>query len=280
MKCEKCGAEISEYSRFCGECGNVVNERTDLLQGTDENVVIERVNSKKETNKIVILLAVLIAVVAVAGVAISALIISGNNNSDDNGFSIAETTDDPDTTELITNAPAVTSDTAGSTVAPIIVITTPAPVYQESVSSDTSSYAADTVQSYMYVVNCDEWISLRASASTSASRITTIPLGAVVGYISNAGNGFYKISYNGMTGYALSSYLSNTNTSSAALDITMHVVDCDEWISLRESPSTSAARLATIPLGASVTYISNAGDGFYKISYNGQVGYALSQYLE
>lgn len=275
MKCEKCGAEISEYSRFCGECGNVVNERTDLLQGTDENVVIERINSKKEKNKIVILLAVLIAVVAVAGVAISALIISGNNNSDDNGFSIAETT------ELITNEPAVTAEPAGSTAAPIIVITTPAPAYQESVSSDTSSYtAADAVQSYMYVVNCDEWISLRASASTSASRITTIPLGAVVGYISNAGNGFYKVSYNGMTGYVLASYLSNTNTSSAALDITMHVVDCDEWISLRESPSTASARLATIPLGASVTYISNAGGGFYKISYNGQVGYALSQYLE
>lgn len=60
----------------------------------------------------------------------------------------------------------------------------------------------------MYVVNCDEWISLRSSASTSAKRLKKMPLGVSCKYLSSAKNGFYKVKYNGTTGYALSKYLS------------------------------------------------------------------------
>jgi len=59
-----------------------------------------------------------------------------------------------------------------------------------------------------------------------------------------------------------------------------YVVNCNEWISLREYRSTQAPRLAKIPLGAYVeihedTYIN----GFWQVRYRGIVGYALGDYL-
>ncbi|MCC8025388.1 MAG: SH3 domain-containing protein [Clostridium sp.] len=135
----------------------------------------------------------------------------------------------------------------------------------------------------LYVVNCDEFITLRSSASTSASELTKIPLGSVVSYVSTAENGFYKVIFNGKTGYALASYLSSDPYYYETPDTngypTMYVVNCDEFITLRSSDSTSASEITKIPLGAAVSYISTAGNGFYKIIYNGNTGYALASYL-
>ncbi len=132
----------------------------------------------------------------------------------------------------------------------------------------------------MYVVNCNESITLRTEPSTSASEICQIPLGAAVSYISSASNGFYRISYLGYTGYALASYLSEEDPGSDTLYTTMRVVNCKESITLRTSPSTAAAEICQIPLGATVSYIEVAANGFYKIVYLGRTGYALASYLE
>jgi len=60
----------------------------------------------------------------------------------------------------------------------------------------------------------------------------------------------------------------------------MHVVNCNESITMRTSPSTKAGEICQIPLGAKISYVEPAGDGFYKIMYNGKVGYVLAAYLE
>ena len=59
----------------------------------------------------------------------------------------------------------------------------------------------------------------------------------------------------------------------------LKVVNCDEYITLREEPSTSASALARMPLGAAVDMLGRAKDGFWHVSYEGQSGYALSKYL-
>lgn len=68
---------------------------------------------------------------------------------------------------------------------------------------------------------------------------------------------------------------------------TGYIVNCDEWISLREYPSTEAPRLAEIPLGAQVTVYNRfyrSGEPgiynlFYKVTYRGIEGYALCHYI-
>lgn len=140
-------------------------------------------------------------------------------------------------------------------------------------------YSAPQTASYQtyYVVNCKESITLRTSPDTSASEICQIPLGASVSYVENAKNGFYKVIYLGNTGYALVSYLSQSNSSST--NIRMQVVNCNESITLRKIPSVDGEEICQIPLGAYVYYTSDAENGFLCVEYNGSTGYALASYL-
>lgn len=132
-----------------------------------------------------------------------------------------------------------------------------------------------------YVVNCQKSITLRSEPSTSASEITQIPFGKAVGFIETADNGFSKINYDGLVGYGLSSYLSSDKPSARNSERRWaQVVNCEDWITLRSSPSTSAGFLARIPLGAYVICIGDAGNEFYEVEYDGRHGYALKAYLE
>ena len=147
----------------------------------------------------------------------------------------------------------------------------------------------------MFVSNCAESISLRESPSTQARALRQIPFGAPVTVLGSAENGFYQVIYNGVTGYSLASYLVSYQPSeserlerpagsTASSNVsggyrTMYCVNCREYITLRSIPSTSGADLGHIPLGASVSYVGTAENGFYEVIYNGRRGYALAQYL-
>ena len=148
--------------------------------------------------------------------------------------------------------------------------------------------AMTQVLTTLYVVNCNESITLRTADSTSAKEIRQIPLGAAVSFMENAANGFYKVSYNGSTGYALASYLSvdpynhyvASTTAAADTSWTGKVVRCNEFITLRKTPSTKGEEITKIPLGAIVTVYSGADNGFYYINYYGIEGYALASYID
>lgn len=149
--------------------------------------------------------------------------------------------------------------------------------------NNTNESNDTTVKYTMYVVNCNEWISLRSKPNTDSAQITTMSLGASCGFIEASVNGFYKVSYNGTTGYALAQYLSverpHINAHVAPRNQILYVVNCNESITLRTSDSINAGEITQIPLGASVEFLAQARNGFYKIRYNGRVGYSLSQYL-
>ena len=125
----------------------------------------------------------------------------------------------------------------------------------------------------MYVCNCNESISLRAYPSTEAEALTQIPLGAVVQEIGGGNKVFAHVSYGGLTGYALYSYLTTYSW-------VYRVAYCNEYISLRNAPSTDADVLRRVPLGAHVRFVKDAGNGFYYVYYNGSLGYVLNSYLE
>lgn len=79
--------------------------------------------------------------------------------------------------------------------------------------SAAAKTATETQKSYpkyetYYVVNCKESITLRPQPNVSSGELCQIPYGSAVSYIESAQNGFYKIVYNGATGYGLAAYLS------------------------------------------------------------------------
>lgn len=74
--------------------------------------------------------------------------------------------------------------------------------YAKVGSSSTVNYMGNLV-----VVNCEEWVSLRAQPSTKSERMTKVPLHALVENCYLAGNGFVLCEYNGMCGFILEEYL-------------------------------------------------------------------------
>ncbi len=59
----------------------------------------------------------------------------------------------------------------------------------------------------------------------------------------------------------------------------MEVVNCNEWVSLRESPSTSSKRLVKVSLGAIVSNCEQLNEDWIYAEYDGYSGYILAQYL-
>ena len=60
----------------------------------------------------------------------------------------------------------------------------------------------------------------------------------------------------------------------------MEVVNCNEWVSLRQRPSTSAKRLVKVSLGAIVDNCRQIDDEWIYAEYDGYSGYILAKYLQ
>ncbi|MGD9713826.1 MAG: SH3 domain-containing protein [Thermomicrobiales bacterium] len=122
----------------------------------------------------------------------------------------------------------------------------------------------------------DGALNLRSAASTTAAVLRVMPDGAAVTLLGSSANGFHRISYQGVTGWAWSAYLS-TNGSSASSAGTARVID--GALNLRTSASTNSGVLRIMPDGASVTLLGQTSNGFTLVSYQGMRGWAYALYL-
>ena len=138
-----------------------------------------------------------------------------------------------------------------------------------------TAFAENNVVATYIVVNCRQSITLRVTPSVYADELAQIPLGQAVGFIEDIGNGFYKINYDGLVGFALAEYLSPQKSARTAT-----VVNCRQSITLREEATTYARELVQIPLGAHVKYLGVETNSFYKVEYRGMVGFVLKTYIE
>lgn len=151
------------------------------------------------------------------------------------------------------------------------------PQYPSASSGDTS------VKYSMYVVNVKNSIYLRsAPVENSSNIICEIPLGAEVGFIENTNGTFFKIYYQGKYGYSKAEYLSSVPYSVHADPSGDYMTVCNVKTSiyLRSAPVENSSNIiCEIPVNSTVEFIENANGTFYKIRWNGQVGYAKSEYL-
>lgn len=118
-------------------------------------------------------------------------------------------------------------------------------------------------------------LNLRSGASTGYSIITAAPRGAAVIILENAGNNWYKVNYRGSIGYMSGDYLKLTTS----VDGTFGTGAINgSSVRFRSAPSLSASILGTYNTGTKMTVVGVSGD-WYKVNYNGTVGYVYSQYL-
>lgn len=138
-----------------------------------------------------------------------------------------------------------------------------------------------------------ENLNLRDKASTNGTVLITIPKGQTVTLLSGKdANGWYKLSYNGKTGYASGAYITekssgsstdsnNNSTTSTPSNQTPIEGQTTENLNLRSKASTSGTVLATIPKGKTVTILANKdANGWYKVSHDGKTGYVSGDYLK
>lgn len=117
---------------------------------------------------------------------------------------------------------------------------------------------------------------LRAEPSTSASVVTTLDKSVAVAILDDSVDGWYKIAYNGSTGYVSADYL---NVDQDNIFTTYGRVNSD-GVNVRSDTSTDSSVLATIEEDAIVT-VNGLVDGWYDVTCEyGTEGYIRSDFLD
>ena len=260
MVCKKCGSKVPENASFCPMCGHTLQEQQGSMSMT------------QETKRTLMIGGGIVGIIVLIGVSILLFVLKENGDSE------IETAQH-EAPQTIYTALGEASTTPPTTQEPALSKT---PIVTEKPKKEN----VEPYQTY-YVTNCYERIALRKTDSTKAKEICSIPLGAPVSYVGNAKNGFCKVIYDGKTGYALASYLTSDSDKIVSGDKlltkegypTYYVTNCNKGITLRKSSNTSAKAICELPLGAAVSYVEKAENGFYQVIYNGKTGYALASYL-
>ena len=219
MRCKNCGAPLKDGAKFCTKCGAPVE--------------------KKSFSRVfpVILLALVIAFGG--GFAVTRTL--GSIKAGVSGYDVASGKDKSENKKQRTNKAET----------------------EEKAAAEKAEKTAETLAAETQAI-------LTQAAGTKAAEWPTgepLTLPAVM-----PDNSYAAIPE---TGHAVMN-----GTAAQASGVLMQVVNCDEWISLRTAPSTSAERITTIPLGASVTWLDSAPGGFCLVEYQGSIGFALGQYLQ
>ncbi len=130
----------------------------------------------------------------------------------------------------------------------------------------------------MQVVNCDEWISMRAEPDSSSERLLKIPLGAVVTDCYWYSQSFIYATYEGVSGYILSEYvqkIAETQTESTGQDMTVYGTDAK----LYAEADVNASVLAEIPAGETLSNCYTYNSEFVYCEYRGMIGYVSATEL-
>ncbi len=123
-------------------------------------------------------------------------------------------------------------------------------------------------------------LNLRASASTSGAVKLVMPAGATVEIVRRLSNGFYRILYQGIGGYAHGDYLSvGGGSGTPSNGGSTGSARTTSSLNLRAGPSTSDRVLLVMPSGASITLTGESSNGFLGLTYQGTTGWASSTYI-
>ena len=118
-------------------------------------------------------------------------------------------------------------------------------------------------------------LKLRAEASTSSACLTLLAKGTTVVVEDNSIDGWYKVNYEGETGYLSSEYVSFTEKTNAKLGNGKVTGDS---VNVRSAASTDASKVTVLNKGT-VAEIIGIDNGWYKISVGGKTGYIRSDYM-
>lgn len=129
-------------------------------------------------------------------------------------------------------------------------------------------------------------VRIRSQPSTSATQLGTAPDGATVQttgeYSSDGARVWWKVSYNGVVGWAAGDYLVGVSTANGGGTTTATVTATDS-LRLRDSPGTASTTLTVMPSGATATVIGGPQTAnsivWWQLNYGALTGWAAATYL-
>lgn len=137
-------------------------------------------------------------------------------------------------------------------------------------------------------VTAKQETNLRDAAGIKSNVVATIKNGTFVNRTGIGSNGWSELEYNGMTVYAITSYLTtdisyhiseDTQTDLDGFTAAEGLVTAKEKTNLRNIPSVSGVLIATIRNGEFVTRTGISSKGWTRVEYNGTVAYAKTSLL-
>lgn len=146
-------------------------------------------------------------------------------------------------------------------------------------------------------------LNMRSGPGTGYSKVGSVPASATL-TITGSENGWYKTSYNGLTGYVSGDYVTVTETTSGSTTPSTPETPATpespsetkpetpapstsgtgklntggSSLNMRSGPGTSYRKVGSIPATATLT-ITGKENGWYKTSYNGVTGYVSGDYV-
>ena len=147
-------------------------------------------------------------------------------------------------------------------------------------------YLSDTSSDGTLCAHQQRRLNLRDLPSLEGNIITSFKPGTAVTVLLR-GNGWYKVSVDGKTGYMASQYLSSSQSSSGGGSSTtgypktgvVNNPGANQVLMLRETASTDARVLGYYRNGTSVQLLGESGS-FYKVTVAGKSGYMMKKYIK
>jgi len=133
---------------------------------------------------------------------------------------------------------------------------------------------------------------LRALPSADSSSLALVPSGTYVEVLSAEKDGWYRVSYQGKSGYMFAEYLnvsplvsdsesSSTTSSESTPESGIKngkVTLTSGYLNIRSAPSTKGGKIGIIP-NHTVLALEEHVDGWYRITFRGISGYVAERYV-
>ena len=127
-------------------------------------------------------------------------------------------------------------------------------------------------------VKCSSSVNFRSAPNTSSTSYGELKNGTKVNVV-GVSSGWYKVTYNGKTGYIHPDYITLASSSAVTSTTgTAGTVKCSSSVNLRSAANTSSSILAELKNGTAVTVVSTA-NGWCKVTCSGKTGYIKQDYV-
>lgn len=246
MKCSNCGTKNKEGMKFCKNCGSVLIETINTYENLSPK--------KKSVKGIVILIFLIIIVLAAIGGCVYILL---NNISFSGRESDSSVTEISNSNSIVENIIEENSSEAEATssVSKVVI-----PDLVGLSQDDAIEKLENLGLNYKKTENDNDTVPKGYVISQSPVASKEAQIGDTITIYVSSSN-------------ALSSYSSNNSSKKAY----MYCIASD-FATMREKPSRTSRKIRTIKSRKRVEYLSADGE-FYYVSYKGDKGYVLSEFL-